>query len=244
MKLDSKFLITNQKQIFNHFTNLQQNKCLFSIKSNANADAIITTLLQIDEKDHFLILDYGPKEFQNKQLIKAKSPEFISEFEGIKLIFFGKEIKKTRVDGQVVFSMPLPSSIYWIQRRDCYRVKIPLSHRSYCQVRYLDGDDELKYERFKLLDISASGMAFHDDRMAFANDLISSQAFIHCKLYLDEQEINEISFDIVNKLNLFNNKPSRGKRIGCQFNNLSPATESLISRYMQDVEREQRNLGQ
>ncbi len=244
MKLDSKYLVNNQKKIIHHFTILYANKCVVSAKPNPGDESIITAIIQINENDKVLVLDYGLNEFQNKQLIKAPAPIFEAEFEGIKLVFTGKNVKKTRMDGQIVFSLSIPDSIYWIQRRACYRVKIPLSHRSYCKIRYIDAENEIHFVRFKLLDISASGMAFHDDHMAFANDLIAAQEFIHCRLFLDEQVIDNISFDIVNQFNLVNNKPNSGKRVGCKFKNLTPSIESHVSRYMQEIEREQRNLGQ
>ncbi len=243
MENDSEYYVKNPKQIFSHLNLLLKHNCLISAHFGDKNESFITTIIGLDLKKNLIKLDYGPKEYLNKQLLNASKTEFRAEFEGIKVAFSGQKIKKVRSDGQIVFSMPLPSSIYWMQRRKYYRIKIPLSHDSYCKIALVNPEDESTQTlRFKLLDISISGLAFKNDQMEISKELIPTTSFENCRLYLDGADFGNISLQIKNKFNLIQEKPEKGQRIGCLFTNISSAGESVIQRYMQEIEREHRNI--
>nr|WP_305906591.1 flagellar regulator YcgR PilZN domain-containing protein [Methylomarinum sp. Ch1-1]MDP4519282.1 flagellar brake protein [Methylomarinum sp. Ch1-1] len=190
-----------------------------------------------------LSFDYGPKEYQNKQLLKSPKTEFRAEFDGIKVSFLGEKITKSLTKGQAAFTMPIPNALLWMQRRKFYRVKVPLAHDSYCEISFTDEDQGKQQRvRYKLLDISISGFSFLNDQPQFSHDLIPTDEFSDCTLHLNGAGDPIISFIVKNKFNISPDKPDKGQRVGCAFGNITPACESNIQRYMQTIEREQRNL--
>ncbi len=243
MENDSEYYIKNPKQIQSHLSQLFKKNCLISAHFGEKNDSFITTILEIDFKNNLLVLDYGPKEYLNKQLLKAPKPEFRAEFEGIKVAFNGEKINKTRNNGQVVFTMPIPSMIFWMQRRKYYRVKTPLSHDSYCEIIFHNEEENTEQTvRLKLLDISISGFSILNDQLELSSELIPTSVFENCLLHLTNEGSETISFAVKNKFNLRSDKPEKGQRIGCVFTKMTSACESHIQRYMQNIERELRNV--
>lgn len=239
MDNDSAYFVKNPKQIYGHLNQLWKKNCLLNAHFGENNDTFITTIIDIDVKNHRLILDYGPKEYLNKQLLQDDNTEFRAEFEGIKVAFGVDKIEKTRIKGQAFFVMPIPTSLFWMQRRKFYRIKIPLSHESHCEIIFYnqkEGSEQSR--RFRLADISISGFSFINDDLTLSNDLIPTNEYENCTLQLHGSGQEKISFSIKNKFYLNPDKPEKGQRIGCALKKLSPACESRIQRYMQQIARE------
>lgn len=244
MDLNYQYRLRSPDEIIKHLHDLKDKACPITVKLDQQHNAIITRIINIDKKNEQLILRYGPKEYLNKLLIKSTEPKFQTEMDGVSIVFFGKEIKKKRMDSQVVFLMPIPSSIFWIKKRQSFRLKIPLSHDAHCQITYSDLKDNLHTKNFKLQDISVSGLAFHDEKKIFKNDIVSQQELRDCKLHLNGIDIDNITLTIVNKTPFIHNDTQKGLRVGCAFIKLIPKSESTIARYMQRIEQELRRVSQ
>ena len=95
MKSKSKFAINNQKEIVKKLSFLHKKKCLIAAHFGDHDETLITTLLDIDAQNNTLILDYGPKEYINKQILSSKLVVFKTEFSGIQIQFSGKKWPKS-----------------------------------------------------------------------------------------------------------------------------------------------------
>ena len=233
MNTDSEFLIHNKQQIINHLTLLLKQKCLFNLYFGEN-ESFITTLLEIDPSKDRILLDYGPKDYLNKKLLNATNIGFRTIFSGIKVAFEGSSIKPTTHRGQAAFSMPIPKDLLWRQRRQFYRVKSPLSKTSHLK---LDIEDQSTVN-LTLYDISISGFSVLNESNELAEFLIPGEEFKDCRLILENTAEETISFEIQNIIALNPKKPDKTQKIGCKFTAISPAFESSIQRYMQQIEME------
>lgn len=233
MNTDSEFLIRSKPQIINHLTLLLKQKCLFNLHFGEN-ESFITTLLEIDPSKDLILLDYGPKDYLNKKLLEAANIRFRTDLSGIKVAFEGSGIRPAKHNGQAAFSMPVPKALLWRQRRQFYRVKSPLSKTSHLSLT-VDGQPPVK---LPLYDISISGFSVLNESNEFAELLLPSQEFKNCRLVLENTGEASISFIIQNSIALNPNKPDKIQKIGCKLTAITPAFESSIQRYMQQIERE------
>ncbi|MFW5443703.1 MAG: flagellar brake protein [Methylococcaceae bacterium] len=236
----AKYLVRNQKQVFNYLKMLSAERCLISAAfGEDDKDTFLTAILDIDEKKKTITIDCGPKEYLNKRLLDSAIIKCATEYKGIKVQFEGRKVKKAGKTGQPAFTIPIPGSISWVQRRQFYRIKSPLSKNSYCTVSYtnLETEEETTLN-LQLYDLSASGFSILNDEAEFSNQLIPSAEFKNCTLALHEEAELNISFEVRHKLPLNPNKPGKTERVGCYITNSSPRIESTILRYMQNIERE------
>lgn len=230
----SSFSIQNPKQIINHLLLLVKNKCLLSARFGENNESYITTLLAINEKNNTVILDYGSKEDLNQRILNAGKVAFDTDYNGIKVSFIGTALKKTTYKGEAAFGMSVPKSLYWMQRREYYRVKVPISKASYCQL-IVEGMEPVN---LKLYDISLTGFAMLNVSKKVSELLIPGTSLSQCKLILTEVGEGVISFEICAKYIINPDKVQKIQKIGCKFINLSRPLEDLIQRYMYQIQRE------
>lgn len=230
----SSFSIQNPKQIVSHLSLLLKNKSLLSASLGANNPSYITTLLGIDEQHNTVILDSGPKEDLNQQMLKAGKVIFNTDFRGIKVSFTGNALKQTTHKGESAFAMPIPKSLFWMQRREYFRVKAPLSKPSYCRLIL----DDREPVNLQLYDISLTGFAMLNVSKEISDLLIPGKSYSGCKLVLTEAGEGEISFEICAKYIINPDKLQKIQKIGCKFINIKRPIEEVIQRYMQNVQRE------
>ncbi|MDD4905831.1 MAG: flagellar brake protein [Methylobacter tundripaludum] len=230
----SSFSIQNPKQIISHLSLLVKNKCLLSARFGANNESYITTLLSVNEGNNTVVLDYGPKEDLNQRILNAGKVSFDTDYNGIKVSFAGTGLKKITHKGDSAFSMSIPKSLYWMQRREYYRVKSPLSKPSYCQL-IVEGREPVN---LKLYDISLTGFAMLNVSKEVSDLLIPGTSFSQCKLILSEAGESPISFEICAKYIINPDKPQKIQKIGCKFNKITRSVEEVIQRYMHQIQRE------
>lgn len=230
----SSFSIQNPKQIIIHLSLLFKNKCLLSARFGANNESYITTLLDINEGNNSIVLDYGPKEDLNQRILNSGKVTFNTEYQGIKVSFTGTELKRTTHKGELAFSMPIPKSLYWMQRREYYRVKSPLSKPSYCQLII----EDKKPVNLKLYDISLTGFAMLNVSKEVSDLLIPGTTFEQCKLILSDSGEGMISFEVCAKYIINPDKLQKIQKIGCKFIKITRPVEETIQRYMHQIQRE------
>ena len=237
----SEYLVKNPKQILLHLKVLASEKCLIAANFGEN-HSFLTVIIDINEKKQIITIDCGPKEYLNKELLSLGIVNCKAEHNGIKVLFEGREIKKAGKLGQPALSIKIPESIYRIQRRQFYRVRSPLSKKSYCTIPFpqTEGDSTVKNNtlNFQLFDLSASGFSILSDSDELAERLIPSAEYNNCQLVLDNTDKHRISFIVRSKFAINPKKPNKNQRIGCEFVSTPPKAESAFLRYMQEIERE------
>lgn len=230
----SSFSIQNPKQISSRLSLLVKNKCLLSACFGANNDSYITTLLGINEENNTVVLDYGPKEVLNQQLLNATNINFNTDFSGIEVSFAGNALKKITYRGEPAFSMPIPKSFFWKERREYYRVKSPFSKSSYCQL-ILENREPVN---LKLYDISLTGFAMLNVSKEISDLLVLGSSFAQCKLILSETGEGIISFETCYKYITNPDKAKKIQKIGCKLTKMTRSVEDAVQRYMHQIQRE------
>ncbi len=230
----SSFSIQNPKQIISNLLLLIKSKNLLSVRFGASNESYITTLLGVNIENNTLILDYGPKEDLNQHMLNSNRIIFDTEYNGIKVSFTGSELKKITFKGDDAFSMPIPKSLYWMQRREYYRVKSPFTKPSYCQLPLANKEPA----NLKIYDISITGFSMLNVSKEISELLVPGKAFPHCKLMLSEVGELDVSFEVRAKNVINPDKIQKFQKIGCKFINNPRLVEENIQRYMNQIQRE------
>lgn len=229
----SSFSINNSKQVISYLSLLIKNKCLLSVRFGTN-ESYITTLLGINEKNNAVILDYGAKEELNEHILNASKVVFDTEYQGIKISFIGAKLTKTTYKDDFAFTMPIPKILYWMERREFYRVKPPISIPAYCQL--MVGDN--KPVNLKLYDISLSGFALLNLSKDVSDLLLPGTKISEGKLIFSETEDGMVSFEVRAKYIIKDhNKSQKIQKISSKFIKVTRPVERNIQLYIRRVER-------
>lgn len=196
----------------------------------------LTAILEIDQANNAIIFDYGSKEILDQQLLKAGRVVFEANFSGIKASFKAGTPKQIIYNGEPAFSVPIPESIFWMQRREYFRIKSPRSKGSFCQVVL----DEQKTVNLLLYDISLTGFSVLNTSTEISDLLVSGSQFEQCRLVLTETGEDNVSFKVCSKLIINPDKIAslRIQKIGCLFTKITPTFESTVQRYINQLQRE------
>jgi c-di-GMP-binding flagellar brake protein YcgR len=232
----SSFSISNPRQIIQNLSILIKNKCLLSVRFSEGNAFFLTAMLEIDQANKSIIFDYGPKEVINQQLPKADKIIFEADFAGIKVSFKGSKPEQTLYNGEPAFSMPIPESIFWMQRREFFRIKSPRSKSSYCRL-ILEGQDPVD---LLLYDISLTGFSVLNNSTELSDLLVLGTHLEKCRLVLSGVGEDTVSFRVCSKIVINPDKIAalRIQKIGCIFTLITPAFESIVQRYINQLQRE------
>jgi flagellar brake protein len=248
MENENDYLVRNQKVIAEHLTDIYKSKCILSAYFGENNTSFLTAILELDLKNNILKIDSAPSDLLNRLLLNSPKVLFRTQIDGIKVSFSGKNIKKSKHGDHPVFEMPIPSAIFWMQRRQFYRVKVPLAHSgTLCEVTFTDDEDTdtpiITKCKFRLADISIKGMALLNPNPELNDRFEFDKTFTNCKLFLHEGVFNEVGFVIKYISESKVTAHSNQQRIGCRFTEISNSFETYIQRYMQDIEIQLKNIG-
>lgn len=246
MATDSDYLVKNAKMVLSHFNELATKKCLISAHFGDRNASFLTMIVELDNKKNLIKLDCGPSETVDKQLLESSKVLFRTELDGIKVSFSGKSITKAKAGDDWVFSMPIPDAIYWLQRRQFYRVKIPFSHSSsFCRLDLQAESDETQQSiTFQMYDLSITGFSFFNIDPKWTQYLQPDTEFHDCTLHLNNGNQALVSFVIKNNVQIRSSSLTMQDRIGCLFTNVPTSFETNIQRYMQDIELQQKKISQ
>ena len=192
---------------------------------------IMTSVLDVGDKG--LWVEQGADAPKNRHVAESKRLTLVSVHNQVKIQFVVGGIRAVTHQGYPAFYMPFPASLYRIQRREYFRLAIPLSERLRCTIP-LNKPQEGQVET-PIMDISGGGV-----RLSYAeNDIefVIGQTYAGCQI--DLPEVGRISVTLIVK-NLVSVTPKPGQtiqRIGCEFKNLDNASSVLLQRYVTNMQR-------
>lgn len=240
MEKESDYIVRGPKTIYGHLMDMVKRKCIIAAHFDRN-QSFLTTIVMLDAKNNILALDCGPNEHLNKALLGSPKVLFRTEVEGVKASFTGKHIRQEKIDGHMAFVMPMPDSMFWLQRREFYRVKIPISHESsLCEIRFStqfeDGEVEERVGQFRLLDISIRGFCFLNTQAEFVDILQMDTQISHCSIHLNDGSFDRVEFEVRYASEVKVSPTTSHYRVGCRFTHITHSFEHSIQRYIQSIE--------
>ncbi len=226
------YMLLGRGEIMQKLRQLGKKNSLISL--HFGEQTMLSTVVDVLADKNLLVLDYGGNEELNKKLLKHNRAIVKTDYDGITAQFTIADIRKARLQGKPSFACPLPDSVLWVQRREFYRVRIPLSEVVTCEL--IHGDNHRT--EYPVLDISTGGIALFDKDDEL--ELEPGNVFHNCKLTLGEHSTAFINLEIRNHILKNPNDSSEGTRCGCAFLNLSGDFEIAVQKFINLVDLQQK----
>ncbi|MFK5915744.1 MAG: flagellar brake protein [Woeseiaceae bacterium] len=195
---------------------------------------MLSTVVDVLADKNLLVLDYGGNEELNQLLLKHKRAVIKTDYDGIITQFTATDIRKARLQGKESFACTLPDSVLWVQRREFYRVRIPLSE--VVTLELIHGDNNRT--EYSVLDVSTGGLALFDQNDEL--ELEPGNTFHNCKLTLGEHNVCFINIEIRNHITIDPSEASKGARCGCAFLSLTGEFETALQKFINIVDLQQK----
>jgi len=225
---DDRFRIHSRMEIVGLLRSVSAHRELVTVQFGGAQDFIVTAVLAVDHDAEEVVFDYGADESAMQRLLRAERLRVATQLDHVRISFNAGAAAAVSFEGGAAFRTGLPDSVLRLQRRDSYRLKIPLGRPLVCQVPPAGDGAPLA---IKVRDISVCGVGLTDYPTSFV--VAAGQVLAGCRINLPELG------SLVADLEVMHAVGGEVRRCGCRFRNLPLAMANLIQRYITKVEREQ-----
>lgn len=201
-----------------------------------NAGFAVTVLLDVNPEFEEVVFDNASDPATQRRLLASDALTIVAFVDNIKLQFAAGRAEPTSFEGKPAFRVRLPDEVLRLQRRESFRVRTPVGKPAHCLVPYGEGGKQ--YEKLRLLDISVGGIAVVTYPEKF--DLVAGTRIDDCFLDLPGVGSVGVSLNVRHLAPLA--KDAKGKAVGCEFVAVAPLSRTLIQRYVNKLDAEQRKV--
>lgn len=226
------FLLRNRSEILYVLRQLLDRGSQITIFFNEGADLILTTLLAVNEEG--LVFDHGASADTNQRALGAAKLFCITSLDKVKVQFILHGFKTVKHDARAAFFASLPDSVLRLQRREYFRLAMPLTRRLACHIPLEEGQSI----EVDVVDLSGGGLA-----MVAPPDVLHvepEKEFADCSIDLPEIGTITATLQILTVFELTLRNGIHVKRAGCKFVNLPGTMSNQIQRYITKTERERK----
>jgi c-di-GMP-binding flagellar brake protein YcgR len=228
-----KFSTTHRREILFYLHHLINDGERVSVVFNEGSEMFLTVLLDIDEAQGLLIFDWGGSEETNQKLLKSERNFFVCAPHGVKNQFMAGAVYETSYKQRRAFVTRLPERYTRLQRREFFRLALPLTRRPLCTLP----QGEAKPMQLPVIDISIGGIAMESPSATPPFEV--SQRLQDSVIELKDGHTLQVELEVRNVSQLQRGNKVVG-RIGCKFVELSHHDEHVLQRFITDVQREER----
>lgn len=193
---------------------------------------VLSTLLGVNEKG--LWLEQSTNERDNKRILESDDLILVSTHLDVKVQFSAKQAHSMEYQGYSAFHLPLPKCIYRLQRRESFRLEIPSTKLLRCTIP-VGEPGAVQPREVSLMDISIGGM-----KLTYPEgdiELVQGQSYENCQIKLPDMGTVSVTMIVRGISSLPTKSGHNIKRAGCQFVNLSTASNILLQRYVNSMQR-------
>ncbi|MDM0119194.1 flagellar brake protein [Variovorax arabinosiphilus] len=192
---------------------------------------LVTQLLDVDTRARTFTVDWGASTRQNEGLLAAQRCQFSAQPEGVRVEFATAAPRETRFEGLPAFELDFPEVLYYLQRREHFRVGTPVQNAYTCTGSLPSGGAF----SFEVHDLSLGGVAIRttDKRVA---DWSTGASLRNCELSLGTFGRLSIDLELVSRRPTV--LPNGGQRhlLGFRFLTLPGNVEGKLQRLITQLE--------
>jgi c-di-GMP-binding flagellar brake protein YcgR len=231
------YQVHSRREIISLLRNIGECNQLLRMTIDHSNDAVVTSILKIDEAKNVVIIDCAPNPAQNKRIERSENISFETMLEHIRILFFANQAAPCMFENLPAFSVAIPTSMIRLQRREFYRVPTPITNPVICTITIPHEVDETSTTvSLPLQNISGGGIALLDEKKLLDNTY--GRIYKDCRIDLPGSPI-VTALQVRNSQDLTFTNGKTSRRVGCMFSNLSRASDAAVQRYITKLEREQ-----
>jgi len=232
----SQYMLRTKSEMFSVFRGLVDNVSQISMFFNEGRDMVLTSLVSYD--DDGLVLDFGASSELNRKALEADKLFCVTQLDKVKIQFILRNLRRIEAGGRPAFLAALPESVLRLQRREFYRLTLPITRQLVCTIPIPQQSGPPQVIEANVADISGGGLGLIGIPLDFSLD--TGKEFSGCKLDLPEVGVVTAKLQVRSVFESVTRSGVRSKRAGCEFINLPGPMLTLIQRYIIKIERERK----
>lgn len=228
---DDPFLVTSTLGITSLLRALMMQKILVHMRLDRHDQAIITTVLDVNPEQEHIIVDAAEDATFNERLTRTGTIHFDAQVDKVRVQFSTSQARSQLFEDRNALCLPYPDALRRLQRRNHFRIDIPVSMPLFCDVS-VKGGPAL---RLPVKDISAGGVALLDPGEAVTDE--NGDVLRRCSL-----ELTDVGTVVTNlKIKRISKKTQSDsgavRVIACEFDHLSAPGNIMVQNYIGRLDR-------
>lgn len=228
------FLVQSEVAVHKIFTEMVRDRDIVTGYFNNGTQHILTAILGVLPDHDRLVLDYSQDEKLNQQLLEHGQLVCATRHDRIRIKFTCEGIQLAKYQNQKAFSCPIPESLHRFQRREFFRVDMPVIQPIICRIPR-EGADPLE---LPILDMSVGGLRLQTENLGFEPEL--KEILTGCGIELPEFGFIAMDLEIRNTINSTLVDGRQIRCIGCAFVGLNMEKNVTIQRFLHKIQVEQK----
>lgn len=231
---DSPYWVHSNVEILYVLKDLHKARTALACEFNRGLESFTTEVLGV-EAAKGIVLDVPPSQGQMDAALRAGTVIIRTTLRaGVRIEFELDGLSSVKWEGGPALTAPLPRRMLKIQRRNFFRVAVPKSRPINCMIG-TPGKEPVPYT---VLDLGLGGVALY--AIEDPPCLEEGRIYEKCRIDLPQVGVIETRIDVRHITQLrVPNRPV-AYRYGCRFDRLPASVESLIQRFVLQLERDRR----
>lgn len=229
--IEEHYFLLGRMEILNCLNTLIRERVSLTVYFNEGKDFCLTSLLEAGPEH--LLFDLGGDEKANRRLERANGCTLVAVHDGIKVQFSIRQgPQRCSWGGADAFKVPLPTRVIRLQRRESYRVVLPVNKPV---VARLTSGDLVCEVPIHDLSAGGAGLIGNDEvKLADGDEVEVTFLLIDGRLIRSDAQIRHIT-------SISSAASHQHVRVGLCFINMPQALNAKVQRYILQVEH-QRNI--
>ncbi|ATE59430.1 flagellar brake protein [Thauera sinica] len=229
-----RYLLHGRRQVRQLLQALIDAHALVSVHLPPGRESFLSALVSLSGDEESLYLDACIDEGTNRRATLADKLMCVTQLDRIRIQFSIEAATLVSLDGRTALLAPVPGQMLRLQRRETYRLQVPLSHEARCAIPRPGDAGSLSV---RIIDIGAGGIAFHAAPDALPR-LEPAAELPGCLLLLPDLDPITATLEVRNVNPQRNRSGIETLRVGCRFAALPRGADTAIQRYILRTERE------
>lgn len=231
----TKYTLTSPTEIVQHLKGIADHGYMATVFSNKGKTFILTRFLKVDLRENELVFDWASDPIVNQQILASERNVFVCSPGGVKTQFITGQARQVVYEDHPAFAVSLPDQVIKLQRREAFRIRTPVGAPLICQIT----DHPESPLALEIFDISVGGLALRLPAINTPGFEIGQR--YHCVIELRPMGTLDTTLEVRHRLLMKLRTGQEVIRIGCGFLNLPISMETLIQRYVGQLEFERRH---
>lgn len=217
---------------------IQKRNLLVNLDLLDSRQIVVTSIIAVNPSDNTLILDSARGDALNRELMSGKGAEFISQLDGVSITFSTGPVSLCEYEKMPALRMPIPKSLIRLQRRDHFRVALPIANPVKCIVASNSKDDPDPITTH-IVDIGCGGVAIAESGGRLGTE--TGRVLPACRLLLPDTDVIVTSLEVRNSAQIRLLNGAFQTRLGCKFIDLPNDMAAMLQRFVMNIERVRRD---
>lgn len=213
----ARYAVHSRTEILFLLRAIQKRKLLVNLDLPGSRQIVVTSVLAVNDGNNTLILDVARGDALNHELLSGKGAEFITQLDGVTISFATGPVTLCDYQKLPALRIALPKSVIRLQRREHFRVPMPIANPVKCILPPL-ADDDREPITAHLVDLSCGGAALADTTGRLGTE--TGRMLTGCRLLLPDTPVIHTTLEVRNSAQIRLHNGAFQTRLGCKFINL------------------------